>query len=281
MDTSNLPEELELGDRDRRWLARAANEVAEMLKKLAVNEIAKMLEFYNNSLLEPASLYTPLERGEAERIRRLVGAERIERTIIVKTEALIFAPSILGSAGSLDYGTAMYRRFFIRDAWFSVIALNEAYLRSVSELMLRYMLEHEIAQGELYGELAKQGIKSFDREVKRLVHEKARLRAIQQSSITDEEIEEERQLILDLCTRYPVIPTHFASAALFMYLDANMDLAAVKRFGMPSQGQIEEELANADFSAWARSSIELFRLFLKELRKELAMTGAEYGIEIV
>jgi len=269
-----------LEDGDRRWLARAAGEVAEMLKKLEVNEIIKILDFYDVSLLNPASLHTPLAREEEELIKRLVGENRVKSTILLKTKALIFAPSILApSPRYLDYGTAIHRRFFIRGTWFSIIALNEAYLTSASELMLRYMIEHELAQGELYKALSEQRVRSPDREMKRLIYEKARLRAIQQSGIEEDELEKERQLILELCSKYPVIPVHFASAALFIYLDKNW--ATVKQFGVPSKDDMEEELAKTNFSAWADSSLELFRLFLKELRKELAMTGAEYGVEIV
>jgi len=55
----------------------------------------------------------------------------------------------------------------------------------------------------------------------------------------------------------------------------------VKQFGVPSKDDVEEELAKTNFSDWADSSLELFRLFLKELRKALAMTGVEYGVAIV
>ena len=272
--------ELKLEEGDRRWLARAAEEVAEMLKKLEVNEIIRILDFYDTSLHNPKSLHTPLAREEEELIKRLVGEDRVKGTILLKTKALIFAPSILApSPRYLDYGTAIHRRFFVHGAWFSVLALNEAYLTSASELMLRYMVEHEIAQGELYKVLTERGVRGLNPEMKRLIYEKARLRAIQQSGIDEEELEEERRLILDLCSKYPLIPVHFASAALFIYLDKNW--ATVKRFGVPSRDDIEEELAKTNFSAWADTSLELFGLFLKELRKELAMTGTEYGVEIV
>ena len=272
--------ELKLEEGDRRWLARAAEEVAEMLKKLEVNEIIRILDFYDASLHNPESLHMPLAREEEELIKRLVGEDRVKSTILLKTKALIFAPSILApSPRYLDYGTAIHRRFFVHGAWFSVMALNEAYLTSASELMLRYMVEHEIAQGELYKVLTERGVRGLNPEMKRLIYEKARLRAIQQSGIDEEELEEERRLILDLCSKYPLIPVHFASAALFIYLDKNW--ATVKRFGVSSRDDIEEELAKTNFNAWADASLELFGLFLKELRKELAMTGTEYGVEIV
>ena len=82
-----------LEDGDRRWLARAAGEVAEMLKKLEVNEIIKILNFYDASLLNPASLHTPLAREEEELIKRLVGENRVKSTILLKTCLLYTSPS--------------------------------------------------------------------------------------------------------------------------------------------------------------------------------------------
>jgi hypothetical protein len=55
----------------------------------------------------------------------------------------------------------------------------------------------------------------------------------------------------------------------------------VKQFGLPSQDEIDEELATANFTARAQSSSDLFKAFLKALKREITMTGAEYGIEIV
>ncbi|MBL7117576.1 MAG: hypothetical protein ISS94_02170, partial [Candidatus Syntrophoarchaeum sp.] len=130
------------------WVQVAAREIAATLKKLDVNKITKIIEFYEKSLKQPASMHFSLESEEEETIEELAGKGRLKNTILLKTKALIFAPSILvPSTSSLDYGTAMHRRFFLRGLWFSIIALNEAYIKSATEPMLRYMLEHELAQG--------------------------------------------------------------------------------------------------------------------------------------
>jgi hypothetical protein len=264
------------------WMELAAREIAETLKKLDVNEITKITEFYEKSLEHPASMHLPLEKGEEEAIEKFVGKSRVKNTILLKTKALIFAPSILApSTSSLDYGTAMHRRFFLRGLWFSIIALNEAYIKSATESMLRYMLEHELAQGEIYKELAAQHIKILNSEMKGVVHEEARVKAIQRSAISADELEREKQLILDLSAQFPLVPVHFASASLFKYLEEHWE--EVKRFGLASQNEIEKELelSAEKFADWADSSRDFFKAFLKELRREITMTGAEYGIEIV
>jgi len=264
------------------WVKLAAREIAATLKKLEVNEITKILEFYKKSLERPASMHVPLESEEENTIEKLADENRVKNTILLKTKALIFAPSILApSQSSLDYGTAMHRRFFLHGLWFSIIALNEAYTKSATEPMLRYMLEHELAQGEIYKELATQRIKIISSEMKGVVHEEARVKAIQRSAISAEELERERLLILDLSAQSPLVPVHFASASLFKYLEENWE--EVKRFGLASRSEIEKELelSAEKFADWTDSSCDFFKTFLKELRREITMTGAEYGIEIV
>jgi hypothetical protein len=264
------------------WVQAAAKEIAETLKKLNFNKIDQNIEFYEKSLEHPASMHSPLEKSEKEVIENLVGKKRVKNAILVKTKALIFAPTILApSTFPLDYGTAMHRRFFLHGLWFSVIALNEVYLESATEPMLRYMLEHELAQGEIYKELATQSIKILSSEMKGVVHEEARVKAIQRSAISAQELERERQLILDLSAQSPLVPTHFASASLFRYLEKNWE--EVKRFGLPSQNEKEKELelSAEKFADWADFSCSSFKIFLKVLKQEITMTGAEYGIEIV
>ncbi len=261
---------------DRGWLTHAAREVAGILKNRDVSQITTTLAFYERCLNEPVSLHVPLSEEEEELIKRLAGEERIKNTILLKTEAIIFAPS---PSGSFDYGTAIHRRFFVRDAWFSIIALNEAFLASASEIMLRYVLEHELIQGDLYKELAKRGLKSINTDIKGLIDEETRQEAIQHTGITEEELEAEWKLILELVNKCPLVPTHFASAALFTYIDRNRE--RLKEYGLPSSDDIDEELSKADFKAWSLDSFKLFGLFLKELKKELTMTGAEYGAGIL
>ncbi len=264
------------------WTERAAKEIAETLKKLNFDRINKIIEFYEKSLEHPASMHFPLESEEKEKIEKLIGSNRVEKTIWLKTKALIFAPSILApSTSSLDYGIAMHRRFFLRGLWFSIIALNEAYIKSATEPMLRYMLEHEIAQGEIYKELAAQHIKILSSGMKGVVHEEARVKAIQRSAISADELHRERQLILDLSAQSPLVPTHFASASLFKYLEENWE--EVKQFGLASQNEIERELelSAEKFADWADFSCSAFKIFLLELKREITMTGAEYGAEIV
>ncbi len=265
------------------WLQVEAKEIAETLKKLYPGRTNQIIKSYEKYLNHPASMHVPLEYDEEETIERLIGKERLKNIILLKTEAVIFAPSILAphNMGSLDYGAAMYRLFSLHGLWFSVIAMNEEYLNSATKNMLRYMLEHELAQGEIYAELAVQNIKSLSLELKGAIHEEARMKAIQWSCISSEEVEQERQLIIGLSALHPLVPVHFASASLFKYLEENWD--TVKQFGQASRNETEKELefSTEKLAEWADSAINSFNIFLKALKREITMTGAEYGTEIV
>jgi len=264
------------------WLRVEAKEIAATLKKLYPGRTNQIIKSYEKYLNHPASMHAPLEYDEEETIERLIGKDRLKNIILLKTEAVIFAPSILAShMGSLDYGAAMYRRFSLHGLWFSVIAMNEEYLKSATKNMLRYMLEHELAQGEIYAELAVHNIKSLSLELKGAIHEEARMKAIQWSCISTEEVEQEMQLIIGLSALHPLVPVHFASASLFKYLEENWE--QVTQFGLASQNETEKELESSmeELAEWADSAINSFKIFFKELKREITMTGAEYGIEIV
>jgi hypothetical protein len=264
------------------WLQLEAKEIAATLKRLAPDRIKAIISAYAGFIKRPASMHAPLDHEERALVEELVGKERLQKIILVKSRAIIFAPSILApQTGLLDYGTAMYRRFFLHGRWVSVIAVNEVYLRLATKPMLRYMLEHELAQGEIYADLARERIEALSREQKGLIHEEARMNAIQWSCISSEEVEQERQLIIELSTQYPLVPVHFASASLFRYLAANWD--DVKDSGTPSQNEAEQELELTleQLSEWAEFAIKTFTIFFKELKRELTMTGVEYGVGIV
>jgi len=264
------------------WLQIGAKEIAATLKKLDPHRINEVIKFYERYIEHPAYMHLPLGGEEEETIVQLVGKDRLKNIILLKTKAFIFAPSILTPyAGSLDFGTAMYRRYPIHGLWFSVIALNEVYLKSATKSMLRYMLEHELAQGEIYAELALRHIKILSLEMKGIIHEEARMRAIQLSCISGEEVEQERQLILELSAQNPVVTVHLASASLFRYLEENWE--KVKQFGVASQNESEKEseIPLEKLVEWSDFSINAFKIFLKELKREITTTGAEYGIEIV
>ena len=264
------------------WIESAAREVAMMLKSLEVEEIKKRINFYEKCLKSPASMHLSFETEREDEIEKIVGKDRLKDIILLKTEAVIFAPTIFPPfSGSFDYGIAMHRRFFLRGLWFSIMALNEAYFKLAAEFMLRYVLEHELIQGEMYKELATQHIKSISPEMKGVFHEEARIKAIQRSGISTEELDQERNLIFDLSFKSPMIPTGFAAVSLFKYLEENWE--KVKCFGIPSQNETEKELekASTEFVNWLDFSFNAYRAFLKELKEEMSMTGAEYGSVII
>jgi hypothetical protein len=264
------------------WLRAAADEIAETLKTLDPHRITQIINWYNHYRDRPASLHGPLDADEEETIKRLIGSDRLRNITLLKTKALIFTPSILAPhGGSLDYGTAMYRRYSLHGLWISVIAVNEAYLKTATRSMLHYLLEHQLAQGEIYADLAVHDVKELSTEMKGAVHEEARMKAIQWSGISSEEVERERQLIIELSTQHPLVPVHFASASLFKYLEENW--ATIEQYGVASRNESEQalEIPLEELAAGADSAINFFTIFLKELKKELTMTGAEYGVEIV
>ena len=264
------------------WLRAAANEIAATFKQLNPHQINQIIKWYDQYLDHPAFLHVPLAAEEEETIKRLIGSDRLLNIVLLKTKALIFTPPLLApQAGSLDYGTAMYRRYPLQGRWYSIIAVNEAYFKAATKSMLHYVLEHELAQGEIYTDLTLQNVKHLNSEMKSVVHEEARMKAIQWSGISSEEVEQERQLIIDMSAHHPLVPVHFASASLFKYLEENW--ATIEQFGMGSQNEAEKEMEIPleELAAWADSAIEFFKLFLKELKKEITMTGAEYGIAMV
>ncbi len=80
---------------------------------------------------------------------------------------------------------------------------------------------------------------------------------------------------------YPVVPVQFASASLFMYLAENWE--ELKQFGVASQDEKEKELEPEaqKISGWTDFACNLFVLFRNAVKKEMTMTGAEYGAGIV
>ncbi|HDS46369.1 MAG TPA: hypothetical protein ENN68_09910 [Methanomicrobia archaeon] len=264
------------------WLRANAKNLAEIFKRLDSYRIQYLIHRYETYRERPVSLYKSLSEEEERAIEKLAGTERLTKIIIVKLGAFIFAPSLITPAeASLDLGTAMFRRFFIHGAWVSVIALNETFLTAATEPMLRYVLEHELAQGEIYTEMAEYNLQNLSPDMRGVIHEEARMKAIKRSGISEDEVEQERQLIIELLGQHPVVPVHFASAALVTYLIANW--AHMQQFGAASQTEMERELEVPTASLLERVSrgIELYGVFLRALKQELTMTGAEFGVAVV
>jgi hypothetical protein len=264
------------------WLRANAKTLADIFKRLDPYRIQDLVRSYETYRDRPVSLYASLSGEDERAIKKLAGTERLTKIIIVKMSPFIFAPSILMPANaSLDLGTAMFRRFFIHGSWVSVIALNETFLTAATESMLRYVLEHELAQGEIYTEMAEYNLQNLSPDMRGVVHEEARMKAIKRSGISEDEVEQERQLIIELSGRHPVVPVHFASAALVTYLVANW--AQMQQFGAVSQTEMERELEGPTASLLDRVelAIELYGVFLRALKRELTMTGAEYGVAVV
>ncbi|MGC9443640.1 MAG: hypothetical protein ACP5E9_01705 [Candidatus Methanospirareceae archaeon] len=264
------------------WLRTNAKTLAEIFKRLDPYRIQDLIRSYETYRDRPVSLYAPLRGAEERVFKKLAGSERLTKIFIVKMGAFVFAPSQLTpTSASVDLGTAMFRRFFIHGFWVSVIALNETFLIAATEHMLRYVLEHELAQREIYTEMAEYNLQNLTPDMRGVVHEEARVKAIKRSGISEDEVEQERQLIIELSGRHPVVPVHFASAALVRYLIANW--AQLQQLGAASQTEMERELEGPTASLLERVQvgIELYGVFLRALKRELTMTGAELGVVLV
>ncbi|MCD6387105.1 MAG: hypothetical protein J7L30_02145, partial [Methanophagales archaeon] len=172
------------------WLKFSAREIAESLRRLGAERREEIFAFYEKVLREPEKMHSPLSTDERKRLERILGGgargehasvsasevatgERLRSVVLLKTPAVVFAHAIFPTSSFFDVGVAMHRRFFVGGRWFAVISLNASYLEIASDAMLRYLLEHELIQGEMYEELARMNVRHLSPELKGAYHEAA------------------------------------------------------------------------------------------------------------
>jgi len=256
------------------WIRSAARDVASGLRKLEPARIKNIMGFYEKCSRNPSSMYEEIQ-SERERVQGLVDLKGV---ILLTTEAVIFSPSIFTQRESyFDYAIAMNRRYYL-DSWFTIITINKAYLRLASDTMLKYTLLHELYQKEMYEIRLKEGLRLFKPEEKRLINLEAKRKSIDVSGITEEELLREIELMLSLTTTFPLVPKPFAETCLFRYLEENLD--KLKGLGNKSSLDSDEKIGKtlySDFIDWIDFSLEAYRLFLGELKRELDFTYLEYG----
>ena len=290
------------------WLKFSAREIAESLRRLSAERREEIFAFYERVLQEPEKMHSPLSLDERKRLERILsggvragaevaeiaevaaeavevresmrGAERLRSIVLLKTPAVVFAHAIFPASSFFDVGVAMHRRFFVRGRWFAVISLNASYLEIASDAMLRYMLEHELIQGEMYEELARMNVRHLSPELKGAYHEAARIEAIRRTGISEEEVRSEEELIRELSLKAPIVPTAFASSSIYLHILRNYE--AFEKFGWESRDEIEREWErnSLEFASWIDFSVHSFGVFVSEL-KRLVRSAGEFAVEFV
>ena len=291
------------------WLKFSAREIAESLKRLGAERREEIFAFYERVLREPEKMHSPLSSDERKRLERILGggasagagavaevaevaaeaveerasmrgAERLRSIVLLKTPAVVFAHAIFPASSFFDVGVAMHRRFFVGGRWFAVISLNASYLEIASDAMLRYLLEHELIQGEMYEELARMNVRHLSPELKGAYHEAARLEAIRRTRISEEEVRSEEEIIRELSLKEPLVPTGFAASSIYLHLLRNYE--ALRHFGWESRDNMEREWERLshEFASWIEFSVHSFGVFVSEL-KRLVRSADEFSVEFV
>ncbi|GFO97662.1 hypothetical protein ig2599ANME_1867 [groundwater metagenome] len=253
------------------WIQSAAKDIAFALSQLKPHEIKRIIARSELYLKEPESVYG---REGLEAARKLAP----ENILLLSTDAVVFSQSIFVRMPSVfDYAVALNRRYYL-GSWYSIITLNRKYLEEASENMLRFTLEHELLQKEIYEENIRNEARKFTPDEKRKISEETLNRAIEKSGITREELEREKALMLKISHISPLIPKPFAETALYWYIERHLD--ELKVMGEPSMNEKEDALGkklNADFKEWIDFSAGVYKLFLSEIKKELNYTDYGYA----
>ncbi len=253
------------------WIQSAAKDIAFAYSQLKPHEIKSIIGRSEQYLEEPESVYGT---GGLEAARTIAP----ENILLLSTDAVVFSQSIFVRMPSVfDYAVALNRRYYL-GSWYSIITLNSKYLEDASQTMLRFTIEHELLQKEVYEENIRNEARKFIPEEKRRISEETLNRAIEKSGITMEEITAEKALMLKISHNSPLIPKPFAETALYWYVERHLD--EIKNLGEPSSNKKEDSLGkklNADFKEWIDFSAGIYKLFLSEVKKELNYTDYGYA----
>ncbi|MDP3104228.1 MAG: hypothetical protein Q8M95_06435 [Candidatus Methanoperedens sp.] len=253
------------------WIQSASKDIAFSLNQLKPHEIKKIIARSEQYLEEPGTVYTT---DGLEGARKSVP----DNIILLSTDAVVFSQSIFVRMASVfDYAVALNRRYYL-GSWYSIITLNRKYLEEASENMLRFTIQHELLQKEIYEANIRNEARKFTPEEKKNISDETLKRAIEKSGITREEIGLEQALMLNISHNSPLIPKPFAETALYWYIESHLD--ELKCLGEPSMNEKEDALGkklNADFKEWIDFSAGVYKLFLSEVKKELNYTDYGYA----
>ncbi len=245
------------------WIKSAAKDIAFALGQLEPEVMRGIIARNDQYLKEPESVYGTegLETIKSFAPRNI---------LLLSTNAVVFSQSIFVPMSSVfDYAVALNRRYYL-DSWYSIITINSAYLKEASETMLRYSLEHELLQKEIYEENLRGESRKFTPEEKRRISDETLNRAIEKTGITKDELARERQLMLEISHTSPLIPKPFAETALYRYVEKNIE--GLKDYRETSKTGKEDEIGkklNSDFKEWIGFSMNTYRIFLADVKNEL------------
>ncbi len=245
------------------WIKSAAKDIAFGLNQLKQDEVKRIISLNEQYLRDPTSLYG---RDGLEAVKELVP----KNILLLSTDAVVFSQSIFSPLPSVfDYAVALSRRYYL-GLWYSILTFNKTYLKEATEIMIRYTVEHELLQKKAYEETMRQKLRKFTPEEKRKISIDTLREAIKKTGITQEELERENQIMLKISSFSPLIPKPFAEAALYWYLEKNLE--NLRHLGEASRTEKEEEFGkklNSDFKEWIDFSMHVYRVFLSEVKKEL------------
>jgi hypothetical protein len=252
------------------WIKSVSRDIAFALNQLRPQEIKDIIKRNEQYLKEPESVYGT---NGLEAVRQLAP----DNILLLSTDAVVFSQSIfVRMPGILDYAVAMNRRYYL-GKWYSILTFNKIYLKEASETMLRYTLEHELLQKEIYEDnMRKNDSKKFSSEEKRQISDETLNKAIEKTGITCGELTREKQLMQKISWVSPLVPKPFAEAALYWYIEKYIE--DFKNYGEASETEKEDVIGkklNSDFKDWLAFSVNTYRTYLKEIKSELNF--ADYG----
>jgi hypothetical protein len=248
------------------WLLSVARDEARSLANMPMADRELVVRCYKQ-LLDPRTVFRKL--FDPRRLERLAG-DKISNYIVVETEAVTFFPSIHSTIpGILDFAVAMNRRFFYRDMWFPIIALNSEYIRQSSDRILGFTLEHEFEMSRIYQQIS-VNLRALSSDEKSQVAISAQQQAAARLQITQSELIEDEKLMIRLSKFRPLIPKPYAETALLGFLeDYFPDL---RSYGIPSESDDERSFGTElyeEFHGWTALSKKTYASFVRELLADL------------
>jgi hypothetical protein len=251
------------------WIQSAAKDIAFSISQLKPHEIKKIIGLGEQYLENPESVFGT----EGLDVMKKLAPGKI---LLLSTEAVVFSQSIFVRMPCVfDYAVALNRRYYL-GSWYSIITINKMYLEEASENMLRYTLEHELLQKEIYEENMRTEARKFTPDEKRKISDETLDKAIEKSGITPGELVKEKKLMLKISQVSPLVPKPFAETALYCYIERNLE--DLKCFGEASTSEKEDRIGkklNSDFKEWIDFSIDVYDIFLSDVKKE--MNYSDYG----
>jgi hypothetical protein len=258
----------------REWICSMAKDAALRMTLQSAARRERTIELYKQ-LQDPRAVFRKI--SDLQRIKRLAGDE-ISNYILAETDAVTFFPSIHSTVpGVLDFAVAMNRRFFCKDLWFPIIALNSEYIEQSSDGVLGFTLEHEFEMDRIYQKIS-TNLRALSGEEKREVASSAQEISARKRQITQSELIEDEKLMIQLSKSQPLIPKPYAEMALLLYLEDNF--SDLRSLGLTSRSDEEKSFGAElyeEFRGWSNFSKNTFSLFVREILAYLKEINRGYS----